>query len=308
MSEPKISVIIPVRNEADKIEQCLKAVFAQSLKPYEVIVVDGHSTDGTVDKARKFPVKILYENSNSIAQGRQIGIENAEGEYVAFTDADCIVDKDWLANLLKEFDDGIIGVGGGIKNVGHGFWEESIYLAMDTFIGSANTIQGRFLKRKRFVSSISACNSMYRKRDILGIGGFNTSLPGGEELELNKRLSKVGKLRYTPQAVVIHHHDWTLREFAKKMFRYGKERGMIRAWNIQITPAVIAPLLVLSLIFTQWIFTSVFGFYLLLLIIMGLKFAIHKRDIRYQIAIPFIYFIEHVAYSLGIWRGLILGK
>jgi glycosyltransferase involved in cell wall biosynthesis len=45
----KISVIIPVKNEADKIARCLEGVFSQFLKPYEVIVVDGHSTDGTFE-------------------------------------------------------------------------------------------------------------------------------------------------------------------------------------------------------------------------------------------------------------------
>jgi glycosyltransferase involved in cell wall biosynthesis len=54
MSE--LSVIIPVKkNEAEKIEQCLEAVFSQSYKPYEVIVVDGHSTDKTVENAKKNP-------------------------------------------------------------------------------------------------------------------------------------------------------------------------------------------------------------------------------------------------------------
>ena len=57
MKEAKISVIIPVRNEAKRIERCLEAVFSQSLKPHEVIVVDGRSTDKTVEKASQFPVK-----------------------------------------------------------------------------------------------------------------------------------------------------------------------------------------------------------------------------------------------------------
>lgn len=59
----KITIIIPVKNEADKIEQCLEAVFNQTIKPFEVIVVDGHSADNTV--------------------------ENAEGDFLAFTDVDC---------------------------------------------------------------------------------------------------------------------------------------------------------------------------------------------------------------------------
>ena len=55
MCSEKISVIIPVKNEEAKIEQCLEAVFNQTIKPYEVIVVDGHSTDRTVENAKKFP-------------------------------------------------------------------------------------------------------------------------------------------------------------------------------------------------------------------------------------------------------------
>jgi glycosyltransferase involved in cell wall biosynthesis len=108
MGESEISVIIPVLNEGGKIERCLKSVFAQSLPPCEVIVIDGKSSDDTVDRAKKFPVRMFYEDCHSIAHGRQLGVENASGEYLAFTDADCVADKDWLASLFKEFCDGIV--------------------------------------------------------------------------------------------------------------------------------------------------------------------------------------------------------
>ncbi len=62
VDELRVSVIIPVRNGAAKIERCLEAIQFQSLKPSEVILVDGHSDDGTVEKAGKFPVRILYED------------------------------------------------------------------------------------------------------------------------------------------------------------------------------------------------------------------------------------------------------
>lgn len=60
----KICVIIPVRNEEEKIEQCLEAVFNQTIEPCEVIVVDGHSTDKTVENAREFSVKVVDFISN----------------------------------------------------------------------------------------------------------------------------------------------------------------------------------------------------------------------------------------------------
>lgn len=89
----KISIIIPVKNEENKIEQCIGAVFNQTLKPFEAIVVNGHSTDNTVENAKKFPVKVVYENYGTVGGARQVGLENAEGNFIAFTDADCNSEK-----------------------------------------------------------------------------------------------------------------------------------------------------------------------------------------------------------------------
>ena len=85
----KISVVISVKNEADKNEWCLEAVFSQSLKFHEVIMVDGHSRDKRVENTRKFPVRVVYEDYHTRAGACPIGVENAKGEYVAFMDADC---------------------------------------------------------------------------------------------------------------------------------------------------------------------------------------------------------------------------
>jgi glycosyltransferase involved in cell wall biosynthesis len=63
-SQLKISVIIPVKNEAEKIERCLEAVFGQTIKPFEIIVVDGHSTDGTVENADFSILRNLYTDIN----------------------------------------------------------------------------------------------------------------------------------------------------------------------------------------------------------------------------------------------------
>ena len=157
----KISVVIPVKNEEEKIERCLEAVFSQSLKPHEVIVVDGHLTGRAVEGVREFPVKVVYEDYGAVDGARQAGVLSAESEIVAFTDADCIPEKNWLENLVKEFDDGIVGVGGGLRNTGEEVWEKSIALALDSFLGSTNSVQDRVFKEKKLVKSISGCNSVY---------------------------------------------------------------------------------------------------------------------------------------------------
>ncbi|MCW3130968.1 MAG: glycosyltransferase family 2 protein [Methanophagales archaeon] len=87
MCSENISVIIPVRNEENMIEQCLEAVFNQTIKPFEVIVVDGHSADNTMKNAKKFPVKNVYEDYGTVGGARQVGVKNAEGDCVAFTGA-----------------------------------------------------------------------------------------------------------------------------------------------------------------------------------------------------------------------------
>ncbi len=304
MSRAKVSVVIPVLNMAKGLGKCLEAVFAQSLKPHEVIVIDGGSTDGTLETAAVFKVKVLHEHNNSIAEGRQIGVDSASGDYIAFTDADCVPHKDWLANLLKEFQDGIIGVGGGINNIGENFWENSVNLATNTLIGGGTSIQGRLFHGRRTVQSISACNSMYRKRDIMRHGGFDRSLPGGEELELNKRLAKSGKFIYTSDAMVDHYHRWTLKKFARKMFRYGKERGMIRAWNIQIIPAIAVPLLILSAFFTRWPIIITSAAYFAAILAMGARIALREGNRRYRTSIPTVYIVGHFNYTIGTWCGL----
>lgn len=308
MNEPRISVIIPVRNGADKIERCLEAVFSQSLRPHETIVVDGHSDDDTVDQASRFPTKILYEDYRTRSGACQIGVENAEGEYTAFTDADCVPDKDWLSNLFRGFGDEIVGVGGAIKNIGEKLWVRSVNLAYGTFLGSGSSVQGRVFKDSRYVKSISGCNSMYRKETVLEVGGFKVNLPGAEDTELNGRLLARGKLLYVPDAIVFHHHGRGLKGFAIQMLRYGRERAVAQRWDLQVIPPLMIPLVLVSLLFTRWVFLGLLGLYLLILAAMGLRFAIGERDVRFLVSVPIVYAVQHSLYALGLWRGLILRR
>jgi len=300
-----ISVVIPVKNAEKTIGRCLEAVFSQTCSPVEVLVVDGHSTDRTVEKALKFPVRVIYEIYGTVGGARQAGLENARGDFVAFTDADCIPEKDWLENLVKEFDGNFVGVGGSIKNIGEGIWEKSIAFVVNTFLGSANSVQGRVFKEKRVVKSISGCNSMYRRKALLEIGGFDVKLSINEETELNKRLTKKGMLLYTPNAAVLHDQNRRLTEFAKRIYQFGRGRGKLRLWDLQCIPPIIFLLLVFSLVFTPWILVCAISLYIFILLTMGFKFAIQKRKFSYVWSIPIVYVIEHSSYAIGFLLGLL---
>lgn len=306
MGKPKISVIVPVKNEEEKIERCLDAIFSQTIKPFEVIVVDGHSADRTEENAKKFPVNFLYENYHTRAGACQMGAENAKGDFIAFTDADCIPEKNWLENLVKELDrNNIVGVGGGIKNIGNGLWEKSINLAMDTFLGSANSVQGRLFKDKKFVKSISGCNSMYRKKDILDVGGFDVRLLTAEDTELNSKLLKIGKLIYIPNAIILHNPNRGLRKFGERMYQYGYGRANGRLYDVQILPPIFGLLLIISTLFIPRIVLSFVVLYIVLIETMGIKFSVQEKSFIYLVSIPIVYLTEHLLYAIGFWKGLL---
>ncbi len=299
---PKISVIIPVKNVAGKIEQCLEAVFAQSLPPHEVIVVDGRSTDGTVERMQKFPVKVFYQDYGAAGAARQIGVEHAEGEYLAFTDGDCIPGKGWLRNLAGGFGEDVVGVGGGIQNIGKELWTRSINLAFATFLGSGRSVQGGASFSERFVKSISGCNSMYRKSDLLRAGGFDPNLSGADETELNARLLKSGRLHYVSNATVLHDHSRGLKEFARNMYHYGGWRKECGVWDWPVLPPLLAPLLLLTLLASRWILPAIIGLYLVIIGLYGLYFTIKDKDVRYLVTIPVVFVIEHLCYTGGFWK------
>src|SRR5215467_15132370 len=121
MSEPKMAstsaehdftVVIPVFNMSDTIGRCLESITALDYDPEasEGIVVDNMSTDDTRQIVAKFPVKVLEERVfQSSYAARNTGIAAARGKLIAFTDADCVVDRGWLAEIAQEASDESIG-------------------------------------------------------------------------------------------------------------------------------------------------------------------------------------------------------
>lgn len=301
----KISVIIPVKNDENKIGKCLEAVLSQTIQPLEVIVVDGHSSDKTVENASKYPVKIIFEDYGTVGGARQGGVEDARGEYVAFTDSDCAPEKKWLESLLKEFQPGIVGVGGGIRNIGKGLWEESIALALDSFLGSANSVQDRVLKKKLFVKSISGCNSMYRRADLLNIGGFNPTYTMNEDTDINMRLSKIGRILYTPEAIVLHNQQRNLTQFCKRMFSFGYGRGFNRLVDLQIVPPISLIFIVLSLFYIPNVFFILIVVYFLIIALFSSHIIYTSKKIQYILTVPSIFPLEHIFYAAGFWCGTI---
>lgn len=300
----KVTVIIPTKEAEDKIEKCLEAIFKQTVAPYEIIVVDGHSKDSTVAKAKKFNVKIVYEEYKTVGGARKMGVESAKGQYVAFTDSDCIPKKDWLENLLSEFDEDIVGVGGATVNIGGGLWKQSISFALNSFLGSANSVQDRLLPTKRFVKAISGCNSLYKRDDLLKVGNFNHALRMNEDTEISRKMQSLGQILYTPNAVVYHNQDRGLKEFAKRMYAFGKGRAQNKLFDLQVIPPMLALVTFLLLFTSIKLFIIMIILYMSVLILFDILLFMSHKKLMYLLSIPFIFIIEHIFYTFGFWNGI----
>lgn len=106
----KASVIIPVYNEEGSIRPCLDSLLTQSLKDFEIIVVDDGSTDETLDTVKRFEaVKVFTQGHRGAGAARNLGASKARGEILVFVDADMTFAKDFLKNLIKPISRTIIG-------------------------------------------------------------------------------------------------------------------------------------------------------------------------------------------------------
>lgn len=238
-----ISVVVLTYNEEENIGPCLSSLLAQDYRggEWEILVVDGRSTDRTREIVSDFMaasgrVRLVENPRRKIAPGRNEGIENSSYPFIAYTDADCVVQNDWLEKLSAEYrriaaaDERLGGVGAG--NVP---FEESsrfmraIKVYLDSLLGCFNSVQGRNHTTSRRVESLACLNVLYKKSAIRSIGGFDESLGNvGEDLDLNLRLKEHGyNLYYVPGAHVFHKLRPNLRKWLKNVALYGRGRAIV---------------------------------------------------------------------------------
>ena len=238
MSDNKVSIIIPTKNNGDILEKCLAAI--QNLdypkEEYEVIIVDGHSTDNTVEIAKKYGCKIVYEDVGTRGGACNIGVKNAKGEFIAFTDGDCVVPKDWLRNLIKHFNDkNIASVGGpNITPEEDTEFAECIGLVL-TFLSKPGSRYGLVADKVIETFHNSGCNVAYRKNVIEEAGWFNEKLITCEDEELDYRILEKGyKILYTPDAKVLHYRRPTWKRFYKQAYKYavGRMQAIKLHWKM----------------------------------------------------------------------------
>ena len=114
-----ISIIIPIYNGERVIERCLSSLLKQTYTDFEVLVIDDGSTDATVQKVLSFAdsrVRLICKKNAGVSTARNLGIENALGEYIVFVDGDDYVESSYLQALFSLYEEGALAVVGFVKN------------------------------------------------------------------------------------------------------------------------------------------------------------------------------------------------
>lgn len=218
---PLVAVVIPTKNAGANIQECLESIRRSIYSNYEVIVVDGHSRDNTVELARSLEAQVVEGSGRSRAADCNIGIREARGEIVAFTDDDCVVDSRWLEHIVAAFEDPAVAISGG---------PDLTYLEKTTPVGLAAGHIHYFIRRlatRTGADAVIGCNSAYRKAAVLEAGGFEDGLPGAEDTPLHSRILGLGyAIRPHPQAIVYHKRRTRFGALVKRFWLYGWHMGL----------------------------------------------------------------------------------
>ncbi|MCJ7632938.1 glycosyltransferase family 2 protein [Candidatus Bathyarchaeota archaeon] len=208
---PNISIVICTYNRKNLLRMCLNSIYAQDYPEsnFEVIVVDGGSTDGTKELCKEFPkIRFITESRFGLAYARNLGAELARGSIVAYTDDDCIVDKLWLRNLIAgfQFSENVMGAGGPVYPLHPEIIPEKILVKAALGLydegQEVKPIQGIITSNSAFKTEIF---KFIRFDETLGVTRRGKLILCGEDTDFCQTLVASGyRLLYTPYAKVYH--------------------------------------------------------------------------------------------------------
>lgn len=327
-----LSVVICSLNGAAGVDRCLRALAAQKDVEIQVIVVDDGSTDDTSDVAREHHgVTVLrHETNRGLSAARNTGIKAATAPVVAFIDDDCEPEPEWARELLDAYEDGVVGVGGPIVPSA----PESFMLG---FLGRNNPLlplemnlahSEKLLYRlylyvlrqwkpaqrhdRREVYTLVGANMSFRREVITEIGADERFRFGSDELDICLRLRRRfagARLIVTPDAVVVHHFNGSLRDTLRRSRAYGRGCAMLYLKWPTMRPTIFpGPVLVFALLVASVFIPPLLAAVVLLPQLMypkGLRLAVTSRRPACLLD-PYVQLAQetygNAGYLQGLWR------
>jgi GT2 family glycosyltransferase/DNA-binding beta-propeller fold protein YncE len=223
---PRVSVVVCAYNAASTLEDCLSSLEKLTYPDYEIILVNDGSRDGTSAIGRAHAgVRVIDIPNGGLSAARNVGLAEAQGEIVAYTDADVRVDRDWLTYLVQPFlTSDVVGSGG--PNV-----VPPDDPPMAQSIARAPGGPTHVLLDDRIAEHVPGCNMAFRREALLAIGGFNAVyLRAGDDVDVCWRLQARGwRIGFASAALVWHHHRASVKAYWRQQVGYGEGETWLMA-------------------------------------------------------------------------------
>jgi len=227
---PKVSVVVCSYNGAATLRGCLEALQRVDYPDFEVILVDDGSKDSTQSIVAEFPlVKNILQPNRGLSVARNVGMQAATGEIIAYTDSDCMPDSDWLYFLVSTLlHSSYAAVGGPNLNPPA---QGPIPAAVAACPGAPTHV----LLSDTEAEHIPGCNMAYWKSALEEIGGFDPEFrTAGDDVDLCWRLMQAGhRVGFSPSALVWHHRRFTMQAYFRQQKGYGEAEAMLRFKHMQ---------------------------------------------------------------------------
>jgi len=232
----KVSVVIPVYNSSATLARCLQAIALQNTQDFELIIADNGSTDDSLEIVRCFvettpmQVKCLEVRQRGAAAARNAAVKAATGDWIAFTDSDCLPDEDWLTTgieLIKHAKASTLALAGPAWGTLEGDASARLLGLSSLSVGLPEQLVGD--AGLTGTQGFAAANLWMKRHTFETIQGFDETLTvSGEDMDLCARLYAYGGcVFYSPQLMVRHIHISGVAPMMKKMAQYGQAHAFL---------------------------------------------------------------------------------
>ncbi|MBK8598783.1 MAG: glycosyltransferase [Holophagales bacterium] len=222
---PKVSVVVCTYNGSKTLDGCLRSLEILNYPDYEVILVDDGSKDSVPEIAARYPyIRYHRQVNRGLSVARNVGMDLAKGEVIAYTDDDCFADPDWLYFLIsKLLETGASAVGGpNFLPPGDG--------PVAACVSASPGAPAHVLLDDALAEHIPGCNMAFWADRLRAIGGFDPAYArAGDDVDVCWRLQAEGdQIVFAPAAMVWHHRRSTVKAYLKQQRGYGEAEGLLK--------------------------------------------------------------------------------
>lgn len=316
-----LSIIIPVYNRPDEIDELLDSLSLQTRKDFEVVIVEDGSTikcDKIINKySHDLDIKYFYKVNSGPGQSRNYGFERTTGNYCIFVDSDCIIPKEYIEVILNNLCNSFVDAFGGPDKAHNDFSkiQKAINYAMTSFLVTGRIHGGGETPDKFYPQSF---NMGYSREVFNQTGGFSKMRFGGD-IDMSIRIFKQGfKTRLIKEAYVFHKRPENFRQFFNQRHNLGNARiNLYKLYPESLKPEHMLPSLFLLGIIVLFVLSVIWSVYFLLpltlfFLAVFIDSTIRNRSIGIGLLSIATSFVQFIGYGMGVlgglWRKVLFSK